>query len=90
MLSPHTTKHKESGLMKSAHLTSSSLCSLSPYSFSETSQVDSLVFQIQSKEKKLEDLLTEYHQLVSAGQFDTKESESADLMVQLTNRESMM
>jgi hypothetical protein len=90
MLSSHSTKSKESGLMKSAHLTSSSLCSSSPYSFNETSQLDSLVFQIQSKEKKLQDLLTEYHQLVSAGQFDTKEAESADLMIQLTNRESMM
>lgn len=76
--------------MKSAHLTSSTLCSPSTYSFNETSQLDSLVFQIQAKEKKLQDLLTEYNQLVSASQFDTKESESSELMNQLTQRESMM
>ena len=90
MLPSNSTRSKEIGLIKSAHLTSSSLCSSSPYSFSETSQLDSLVFQIQSKEKKLQDLLTEYHQLVSAGQFDTKEAESDDLMIQLSKRESMM
>ena len=76
--------------MKSSHHQTSTMSSTLSHSHSETSQLDGLTFQIYAKEKKLHDLLTEYSSLVSASQFDMKDSESADLMIQLSHRESLM
>lgn len=90
MLSHSSTRSKESGFRKSSNPQSSSISSTFAHSRSESSQLDGLTFQILGKEKKLQALLTEYEQLVSAAQFETKDSESAELLIQLGKRESLM
>lgn len=66
-----------------------SVSSIGGASKHELSAIDDMHFQIGVKEKKLEELLTEYEQLVLQSQIDTQEVKIAEMMRNLNHYEKL-
>ena len=66
-----------------------STCTLSGASKHELSALDDTHFQIGLKEKKLEQLLTEYEQLVLQSQIDSQEVKIAEMMRNVNHYEKL-
>jgi hypothetical protein len=70
-----------------SHFTSTS--TLAGASKHELSTLDDMHFQLGLKEKKLEELLTEYEQLVLQSQIDSQEAKIAEMMRNVNHYEKL-